>query len=287
MSKLDPEFADLIAAAAQEEDQSVAQSGGNYEPPAAGKTVGRFIEYIELGMQPQRAYKGKAKADAPMVRVTFELVGPKNIKEIAVNGEKKKIADKISLTLVKGLNEKNSFFTLMQAMMYGRPNITHMTQMLGEAFVITVVHSEPTAEGKIYANIKKDGAWTIEPPFKEDAITGQKEIYKIPEHLSPLRLFLFDRPTELTWSKLFIEGETTVKDDNGKEVKKSKNWLQDKIKAATNYRGSALEAMLLQALPSGKELKEAQDVAKADTKKKATKKAEPASDDPLAALGLD
>lgn len=286
MSKLDQEFADLIAAAAQDEDQTVAKSGGDFEPPAAGKTVGRLIEYIELGMQPQKAFKGKAKADAPMVRVTFELLGPKNIKEIEVNGEKKKIADRISLTMVKGLNEKNSFFLLMKTLRYDRPNIKHMSQMLGEAFVIDVFHSEPTADGKVYANIKKDGAFTIYPPFKEDAITGQKEMYKIPEHMSQLRLFLFDRPTEQMWSRLFIEGENIIKDENGKEVRKSKNWIQEKIKAATNYRGSALESMLLQALPSDKELKEAQAVAKADTKKKATKKVEEPSDDPLAELGL-
>lgn len=293
------EWKDLIAKAAEMEDQTVMQSSFSDEPVPAGKTVGRMVEYIELGKH-AGTYEGKPKAPSPQVRVTFELLGPKYIREIEVNGEKKKVADRISVTLNKSFSDKAGFYKLLQSMRYGRQEITHMSQMLGEAFVITVVHSEKKdPKDKVYANVynKQMGAWGIEPPFKEDAIANTKEPYAVPKTMGIERLFIWDTPTQECWDSLFIDGERTVKKD-GVDVKQSKNWIQNKIMTATNFKGSPLDNLIDTSIPTIDEMQGDVDSgvdfepemeqpketkAKSTTKKASAKK----SDDPLADLGLN
>lgn len=238
---------DLIKVAEANEDQTVTTEGGDYEytPPVAGKTVGRMIEYIELGKQKQKPYQGKAKPDAEKVRVTFELLSPtKNIKEIEVNGEKKKVAEYITVTVAKKFSEKASYKKLVNKLIYGRP-ITHIARCLGNAYIFNIIHNESEVNGvkKVYANIQDDNGWLIEPPKVEDAITGEVKNVNVPEHMNPLKIFLWDNPTKETWDSLYIDGTREVK--NGDKTEQvSKNWLQEMILGASDYPGSKLQLML-------------------------------------------
>lgn len=236
----------LAAIAAQNQDQTETITQTEYTPPPAGVTVARFISYIELGKQAQKPYQGKPKPDVEEVRVTFELVHPKNIKEIDVEGGKKKIADQVSIRLPIKLGERARFKKLFNAMTYGRENIKHMAQMLGEAFVVTVIHSKSEDGKRTYVNLEDDTGWKIRAPIKEADPMDPESVpqrINVPAALSPMKIFLFDNPTKETWDSLFIDGTRTVKIDNvEKEV--SKNWLQELILSAKNYDGSQLEAML-------------------------------------------
>lgn len=235
----------LAALAAQTENQSVAQAGFEYEVPPAGVALGRFVEYIELGRHEQGEYKGAAKAPAYEVRLTFELLTPKHIREIEIDGVATKVANRISLTITKKLGDKANFFKLMQKMLYGREGIGHMAMMLGEAFVLTVVHNKSTKDpSKTYANIKDEAnGWYIAPPYKTDALSGDTTPYNVPAAMSPVKLFLWDSPTKETWDSIFIDGTRTVTEgDKSREV--SKNWLQDKCMAALNFDGSALHQLV-------------------------------------------
>lgn len=237
---------ELANFAAETEDQSITTAGGDFERelPVAGVTVGRFIEYIEIGMQPQRPYEGKPKPDEDEVFLLFELTHPKNVKEIEVNGEKIKIADQIRIRVSKKTGEKAKFKKIFNKMTYGRP-IKHMAQMLGEAFVLTVVHNKAKTGDKVYANINtKEQEWLIGAPVKSDPLEGTTVKLNVPEALHARRIFLWDRPTKATWDSLFIDGTRTVKDAAGAETEVSKNWLQTLILSAKNYGGSPLEAML-------------------------------------------
>lgn len=302
----------LAALAAEQEDQTKAPERADFEVriPAAGVTVGRFIEYIELGKHKQPDYQGKKKPDAEMVRIVFELLAPKNIREEEVQGTPTKFADRITLTIKKSTDDKAGFKKLFRAMTYGR-DIKHMAMMLGEAFVITVIHN-PVGEGddkKTYANIRDDsGVWQIAAPFKVDPLTEEKTAYPVAEPLSPVKIFLWKNPTKETWDSLFIDGTRTVKDAKGNETEVSKNWLQEKIIAATDFDGSPLMTLLggVQALPTtegtdplaGKETpasgpetgKEKASEPKADPKPEPkadpAPKAEEPAEDPLKALGL-
>lgn len=251
----------LVNTAKEMEDQSVATAGGDFEytPPAAGKTIGRFIEYIELGKHIE-LYEGKPKPAAEMVRVTFELLGVndarQDIKEVEIDGNKKTIADRLSITMPKKMNEKAKFYKLFKAMTYGRTEITHMAEMLGEAFVLTVTHntSGEGANKRVYANLYSNSVWGVAAPRVEDAIAGTSADIsaRVPAVVSALKIFLWNNPTKETWDSLFIDGERDVKDDKGNVTKESKNWLQEKILSATDFGGSALQQMVagLDKLPT-------------------------------------
>lgn len=287
---------DLVNKAKETENQSEATQGGDYEytPPAEGTTVGRFIEYVELGKQPE-FFKGEEKPNPiDSVRITFELLHPKkNIKEIEVDGGKKQIAERVSVVLSKKMNEKAKFYKLFKAMAYGRTEITHMAEMLNEAFIITIKHNKSADGKRTYANIYEDGVWFVNAPIQQDALAGTSVNISasVPEPLSPLRIFLWSNPTKETWDSLFIDGETEVKKADGTVEKVSKNWLQEKILSAKDYGGSALEQMLAGVgnLPTENKPVEAKAEVStaASIPEEAEKKPEPKSgDDLLAEMGL-
>lgn len=249
---IEDKIAALAAKAAELNDQTDVKEGGDFEytPPKEGKTIARFIEYIELGKHGQKPFQGTPKPDADEVRLTFELLNEKrgDIKTIEVEGGgTKKIADRISVRMPIKLNDRAKFVKLFRKMAYGRDAIKHMAQMLGEPFIITIIHNTAKDDPKkIYANIAdKDGNWTIEPPRYTDPMSGEsKDISgSVPAALSPLKIFLWNAPDKEQWGSLFIEGTRTVKRD-GRDVEVSKNWLQEVLLSAKNYKGSPLDTLL-------------------------------------------
>lgn len=249
---IEEKIAALAAKAAELNDQTDVKEGGDFEytPPKEGKTIARFIEYIELGKHGQKPFQGTPKPDADEVRLTFELLNEKrgDIKTIEVEGGgTKKIADRISVRMPIKLNDRAKFVKLFRKMAYGRASIKHMAQMLGEPFILTIVHNAAKDDPKkIYANIAdKDGNWTIEPPRYADPMTGESQDISnvVPPALSPLKIFLWDAPDKEQWGALYIDGTKTVKRE-GKDVEVSKNWLQEVLMSAKNYKGSPLDTLL-------------------------------------------
>jgi hypothetical protein len=247
-----PDFKALANRAAKRSDQTQTKTGGGeFTPPPAGTTVGRLVDYVEVGLQKSRPYKGKEKPPANKVYVTFELLGKAYVKEIESDGKKKTIADRITVPLTLSLHEKSSFKKLFKKMVYGRQDIEHMAQMIGEAFKITVVHNT-VGEGKdkkVYANITDDegnflvGA-PVNPEYDEDGnVVGSKKL-KVPDSISAERMFLWDEPTDETWASIFIDGDKEVTDKDGKKKTVSKNWLQNLITSALNFEGSPVQAFL-------------------------------------------
>lgn len=294
----------IAAEAAKSKDHNKVNTMATYAPPPAGKTVGRFIEYVELGVQERKAYKGKPKNPAEHVRVVFELLHPKkNIKEIESEGTKKTIADRITMgNMLLSLSDLSGFKQLYDQMKYGRDDIKYMPEMLGEAFVIDIEHNivnEGKDTERTYANIK-----AISAPQTEDAMTETVTKLNVPEAVSPVKIFCFDNPTKESWDSLFIDG-TRDQTKDGTTTTVSKNYIQETILKAKNYVGSPLEQLLggIDELPEFSE--EADDLGDLDTEveveakpktkaKKKTKvkpkeeaptKAETA-DDALAALDL-
>ncbi len=141
--------------------------GGEYTPPPAGACLLRFVAYIELGKQ-KSTYKGETKIK-DKVRLVFEVHG-KNypVKEL---DDGTKIAQRITITETLSLSEKAHFFKIFNAMRNGREDITHMAQMLGEAFRGRIYHN--VNGDKTYANLRNESGYTIAPPYIEDAETGE------------------------------------------------------------------------------------------------------------------
>ncbi len=242
-----------IDKAKKTENHSEAQAGGSDRPVAvAGTTLARFTAYVEMGVQKQRPYLGQEKPPKEEINLTFELLGKKNIREIEIDGESKTVADQIYITLPKSFHEKANFYKLFQKMRYGRKDITHMAQMLGEPFVVKVVHNHKKDEEgnitKTYANIRDgDGSYLVNPPRKEDPETGESVLVKVREPLSEIKGFLFEYPAQEAWDSLFIDGEFETSDNKGGVKTHSRNWMQEKIMNAENFAGSSLEGMLMDA----------------------------------------
>jgi len=305
---LKKQFEDVIKRAVAVEDHTEVSHGFENEPPAAGKTVARLVEYIEFGLQEQK-FNGQAKDPARNLHITFELLGPKNIREIELaDGTKKKLADRVTIRLTKGsrVNEKSTFFKVFNLLRYGRKDITHMSQMLGEAFVVEVHHSKPAesgpTKGRVYANLRQNkedgGNFTIFPPYQEDALTGEKKPYKVAQPIGDMRLFVWDDPTKDTWDCLFIDGTRTVRAGD-LEQQVSKNWIQEAMLRSLDFEGSPLEAFLVaNGYDAGTPPAQVDDLAQelddeipfeaAAPKKKAVKTVQKQEEfaDPLADLGL-
>lgn len=244
-------IAQAQAATSELEDQSqVVESQFDNEPPAAGFTPARFVGYVELGKRKQRPYQGKDKPPADEVRLYFELNGPKHQREVEVDGVKQTFTNTISVKIAKKHTDNASFTKLFKKMTYGRSGITHMAQMLGEGFLVQIVHNtQPAADGKpakTYANMRDDdGNFLIQAPMVVDPITNESRPIPVPEMTAQAKVLLWATPTKEQWDSIFIDGTRTVKDAKGLETQVSKNWLQeDIVQNALNFDGSPLQALL-------------------------------------------
>lgn len=240
----------LANQAAELEDQTETTTFTESAPPPVGLTVGRFVEYIDLGMQPRNPYLGKPKPPADTVLLVFELLAPRNIHE-PVEGQEgsTRWADRIILKITKSTNEKAGFYKLFLAMTYGRADIKHMAQMLGEAFIMDISHNEGKGKdgkpGRIYPSIKNAAKeWTVRSPYLLDPITQVRTDVPVPPAITPLRAFVWKLASKETWDSLFIDGSREVKDASGETVVKSKNWIQETILGATNFPGSPVEQVV-------------------------------------------
>lgn len=263
------------AAAAKLADQTEDKGGSfEYEPPAAGPCIGRFVTYVEVGNMPQPPFKGAEKKPSPEVIIEFQLLGKKHAKEMEVEGEDGKKTKKTVYPIMRlgrsaagrdgkavknGMNmpggSKSNHYKLLKAMDYGRGN-THMAFMLGEAFKLNIVHNEVEQEvnGKktkvVYANLRDDnGIWQISAPViqKFDEETGdpigEPQPIKAPPATVEERLLLWDAPSIEQWNSIYMGG-TFTKKEGDKEVEVSKNWLQETVKNAVNFEGSAVQAVI-------------------------------------------
>ena len=225
------------------EDHSITGKAKTRDVIPAGKTVCRLIEYIDLGVQPQRPYNQQPRPPKDTVKLVFELLGPKNIKTVETDEGERKYADKLYLTLTKSNSGKSKFKKLFNKLRYDRPDINHFVHMLGDAFTVTITHSQwapPGGVAKVYANPTVDGEYSFGAPIMEDPLTGDVVNLNVPQAISPLRAFAWQLPTLEDWDALFIDGVYT--NSEGEEV--SKNFIQGTILNAQNFEGSPLATLL-------------------------------------------
>lgn len=226
-------IAALAAAAAQTGPDLNKQSGGDYKPPEKGATRLRFIEYVELGVHTTGAGGQYGPKTKPRAQFGFELSGPRHLpKEI----DGKKYPHIIRFDLAVGQGKKNDYSKLFKLMVADFPGRKNFAQLLGEAFLGTVVHREykkRNGEDGVSADLKNgDAGFTIKSTTYEDVESGVAKTAKVDEALSELRLFLWDFADSEQWDSIFIDG--TYDDGN------TKNKLQEKLKAAENFVGSPI-----------------------------------------------
>jgi hypothetical protein len=160
-----------------------------------------------------------------------------------------KIPQRITVKLHKSTNEKAGYYKLFKAMNYdGKAKI--MAQLLGKEFLGTVFHkpwkSDPS---KVNAQLKDpvSGAFSVRPPFVEDAETGETRRVQVDAPITELRCFLWNQASLPMWASLHIPGQYDAVMNDGGTVKfpaRSKNVFQERIMAALNWEGSPMQGLL-------------------------------------------
>ena len=207
-----------------------------YQPPAEGVALLRFVGYIEIG-QRREEFKGDVKV-RDKVKLIFELHG-KNypVKETAEGPQ----AQRITITESLSFHEKSNFKKLFLSMRNGDESITHMAQLLGKPFKGRVSHKSFTGSDgkqKTFARLRDDVGYNIGPAVAEDPETGETRALNVPKALSELRLFLWKFADKKMWDSIYIDGQY----GDGR----SKNIFQNDITQALNFKGSAIDRVLNQ-----------------------------------------
>jgi hypothetical protein len=235
-------LAEKAVASGADQTKAQAGGGGDYTPPAAGPGLCRLIGYIELGKQ-KGTYQGKPTVKEK-VRLIFELVGKRH----AVEADEQ--PHRISVDETLSLSEKANFYKLFTRLNY-KQEARHMAELLGQGFKCEVFHDKWTdRQGKerIDAVLRNEAGYSLAPPRKEDedSETGWVDV-AVPPARSDIRCFLWEHADLEQWGGLFIEGEYPERKNEKGEVTapaKSKNVLQNNIKAAVNFQGSPIYNLL-------------------------------------------
>lgn len=218
----------------------------DYSTPAASKSelvpegvaLGRLVAYIEYGPQ-TKEFQGVTKI-VRMFQLGFALWGggyeAEDGSPIILNARALTMGD-------YGLDAKSNAFKVFQRMR-GKTNAKHFSELLGQAFRVPIVHG--LVDGKpLYANIDLND---INPAF--DPIMKRPDVVpQLPDNSPHYRLFLWDRPSKLQWDSLYIDGVWEAKPATATspaKPEKSKNVHQERIKAGPKFKGSAIEALLLE-----------------------------------------
>ena len=208
----------------------------NIEP---GTYPGRLVQLIDLGLQPQRAFKGVDKAPAQEIMLTYELVD-----EFMKDEEGNDIEDK-----PRWISETLPFYGLAadKAKSTQRYNAFDpsgdldgdFTKAVGFPINVTIVNN--AVGDKVYDNVA-----TVSTMRPRDAGA-------CPELKNPAKVFDLDAP-DLELFKSLPE------------------WIRTKIESNLNYEGSALQKLL-----AGKEAKAPKEAPKKMANK--AKPEEPANDE--------
>ena len=181
----------------------------NIEP---GSYPARVVSVVDLGVQPQRPYKGEAKPPCQMIRVTYEL------------------------TDVFMLDEDGN-------------ELEDKPRWIAEEFKLLPLAADLAVSTKRYKvldpTLEHDGDWSLVLGFPVNVAIVNNEgkdgkTYDNPAGTSVMRKKDQDNLEELKNDPFFF---STVEPDPA-IWKKIPEWLQDKIKGNINYEGSALQEMV-------------------------------------------
>ena len=230
------DYSALGQAAAQSEDLTVERKTTR-EAPREGVALLRLVDYIETGR-----HEAKNPQHKPSLKVmlTFELSHPDHMIEM----DGKKVPQKITIRVNKTYSDKGKYMPLFKAMnraLGGGYN--HFVQMIDKPLLGQIYHNE--WEGKKYANLDIDGAWSFAEPVMKDPIAGTSTPVPVPEMYGTPKVFLWeadglsDEQIVSMWESVFIEGTRT--NEAGKEI--SKNWIQETIMENIEWEGSTVQAL--------------------------------------------
>jgi len=199
--------------------KNVPSSGGKkgpeQEPMDPGTYPARVVQVIDLGVQPQRPYKGEEKAPCHEIMMTYEFLD-----EFCLDEDGEEMEDK-----PRWLSETFPFRNLEADLATSTkrykaldPDMHYdgdFTELVHTPCMVTVVQNAGKGKnaGKVYTNIASVSTMRA------------KEARNAADLVNEPKVFVLDEP-DLTIFKSLPQ------------------WLQDKIKGNLEYKGSALEEAL-------------------------------------------
>lgn len=185
------------------------------EPLKAGNHASRVVQVIDLGLQPQRPYKGQEKPPAHFVHVTYEL-SHEFMKDAEGNNEEDKprwISEDFPFLSLQADRAKSTkrYLAIDPEQTVGGD----FTKLVGMPCTVAVVQNPGNGKhaGTIFNNVA-----AVSGPI---AMPG----YVQPELVNQPKVFVLDDPDMEVFLSL-------------------PEWLQDKIKGNLEYAGSPLEKAL-------------------------------------------
>lgn len=182
------------------------------QPPIeAGAYPARLVQVLDMGLQPQRAFKGEAKPPAHTIRVTYELVDCFMLDEQGKDIEDKPrwISEEFPLK-----NLKADLATSTKRMKSLDPNnVLNGDWEAAIGFPLMVTIGVEKKGDKVYENILSTAA--MRP----------RDAEKCPELQNPSKVFDLTNPNMEVFNSL-------------------PQWIRDKITGNLNYAGSKLQAIL-------------------------------------------
>jgi hypothetical protein len=195
--------------------KKVAKAGGFRQPPIAqGSYPARVVQLIDLGVQPQKPYKGKEKPPAHFISLTYELLD-----EFCVDEEGKELEDK-----PRWISEDMPFYNLeadkaRSTMRYMAidPNQDfegEFTMLVGQPCIVTITHNpNPTDPERPYCNVGNVSSMR------------EKQAKSCAELVNKPVCFTLDDPDMEAFNNF-------------------QQWVQDKISSNLEFKGSPLEKLI-------------------------------------------
>lgn len=237
----------LVAEKGDNQTEASTGGGGTFEVAPEGMGWARLVSYVELGKHREVYKDRKTGKETPKevnkVLLQWELSGKLFPPSNEETGREKPFI--ISEILTLSTNEKATFYKLFKRLNW-EGTATHMVQLLGKPFKVKVTHN--VKGERTYTNLKEDGVYNIEAPFLiTETEEGQtKKAVKVADAISPFRAFIWDLADKEQWDSIFIDGKYEDRtDDKGVTTPgRSKNWIQERIQAALNFKGSPASAFV-------------------------------------------
>lgn len=206
-----------------------------------GYALGRLVELIEFGNQPQQ-YMGKAKDPKPEVQLGFALYGKKvdpTTRQVIDAWENEDGTPYIERMYPMALdNFQKARAVAIFSLLNWEGKAHNFWDLLGQAFLVKIIHKDEKKDGKPTGKKRSmiDPKGFL-PPI--NPVDGSLVTVPVPEDKF-YRIFSWDAPTMADWDALKIDG----KDDATDEEKLKANFVQNKIVSALNFPGSPLDQLL-------------------------------------------
>lgn len=222
-------------------DMSQTQSAPRAVLWPEGIYRGRVAEVIEYGVQTQRPFQGTAKAPAEEVQLRIMLFPNAAVKKALGDDVQPLMVRVWPFALYNSARSKSK--QIFDAMNAGG-DAKNFREFIGEAFRFKLVTTTSSKDPK--AKFQTIDLKSTLPAIDEETLKPLN-VPEVPD--DKLILFTFNKPIKEMWDKLKVEGT--------REDGSSKNFIQDKIVSALNFKGSDVERMLKGEVPTVKAATEA------------------------------